>query len=178
VTGEAHPGRLLRNDRLRPGDVLVLSKPLGTGVISTAAKADAAGDSAVAAMIASMCRTNAAAAAMALEAGATRATDVTGFGLLGHLGQMALTSGVDVELDVGFVPLLPGARELAEAGYTPGAPTATSPGSPAASTRAQPTPRRSCSPTPRPQADWSSASIRARRRTWPGDCRKPATTPP
>jgi selenide,water dikinase len=120
VTGEAHPGRLLRNDRLRPGDMLVLSKPLGTGVISTAAKADAADDSAVTAMVASMCRTNAAAAAVALEAGATGATDVTGFGLLGHLGQMALTSGADVELDVASVPLLPGARELAEAGYTPG----------------------------------------------------------
>src|SRR5581483_11657392 len=100
VTGEAHPDRLLRNDRLRPGDMLVLTKPLGTGVISTAAKA--------------------AAAAVALAAGATGATDVTGFGLLGHLGQMALASGADVELDVAAVPLLPGARELADGGYVPG----------------------------------------------------------
>lgn len=120
VTGEAHPDRLLRNDRLRPGDMLVLTKPLGTGVISTAAKAEAADDAVVTAMVASMCRTNATAATVALAAGATGATDVTGFGLLGHLGQMALASGADVELDVAAIPLLPGARGLADRGYVPG----------------------------------------------------------
>lgn len=120
VTGEVHPDRLLRNDRLRPGDMIVLSKPLGTGIISTAAKAETVGAKTVAAMVASMCRTNAAAGAIALQAGATGATDVTGFGLLGHLGQMALASGADVELDVASIPLLPGTRDLAEAGYVPG----------------------------------------------------------
>lgn len=120
VTGEAHPDRLLRNDRLRPGDTLILTKALGTGIISTAAKAGKAGDSVIDAMVAAMCRTNAAASAAALEAGATGATDVTGFGLLGHLGQMAAASGVDADLDVAAVPLLPGARDLASEGHVPG----------------------------------------------------------
>ena len=120
VVGEAHPDRLLRNDRLRPGEALILTKALGTGIISTAAKAGEAGEDAVCAMVASMCRTNAAAAAAALDAGATGATDVTGFGLLGHLGQMALASGVDAWLDLAAVPLLPGARDLAADGHVPG----------------------------------------------------------
>jgi selenide,water dikinase len=120
VVGEAHPDRLLRNNRLRPGDALILSKALGTGVISTAAKAGAASETAVTAMVASMCRTNAEAAAAALDAGAAAATDVTGFGLLGHLGQMAQASAVGIDLDAGAVPLLPGASELASHGYVPG----------------------------------------------------------
>jgi selenide, water dikinase len=120
VVGEAHPDRLLRNDRLRPGDTLILTKALGTGVISTAAKAGQADGSVVAAMVASMRRTNAAAAAAALDADATGATDVTGFGLLGHLGQMAAASGVDADLDVAAVPLLTGARDLASQGHVPG----------------------------------------------------------
>jgi len=120
VVGEAHPQRLLRNTGLRDGDVLVLTKPLGTGVIATAAKAGRADSDAVAVMIASMCRTNAEAASAALDAGATGATDVTGFGLLGHLGQMARASAVDVVLDADAVPLLPGVGELAAAGCVPG----------------------------------------------------------
>ena len=120
VTGEVHPDRLLRNDRLRPGDTLILAKALGTGVISTAAKAGEASESAVAAMVESMCRVNADASAAALDAGAAGATDVTGFGLLGHLGQMAAASGVDADLEVAAVALLPGARELAEQGHVPG----------------------------------------------------------
>ncbi len=120
VIGEVHPDRLLRNTGLRPGDALVLTKAIGTGVISTAAQADAADDDVIGAMVASMSRTNAAAAAAAMSGGATGATDVTGFGLLGHLGQMARASGVAVDLDVAAVPLLPGARDLAAAGYVPG----------------------------------------------------------
>ncbi|HEV2375219.1 MAG TPA: selenide, water dikinase SelD [Streptosporangiaceae bacterium] len=120
VVGEAHPGRLLRNSALRPGDALILTKPLGTGIISTAARAEAADDAVVAGMVASMTRTNAEASATALAAGATGATDVTGFGLLGHLGQMARASGVDVDLDMAAVPFLPGARELAAEGHIPG----------------------------------------------------------
>ena len=120
VVGEVDPGRLLRNNRLRPGDTLILTKPLGTGVISTAAKAGLAGEPVIAAIVASMCRTNEAAAAAALTAGATGATDVTGFGLLGHLGRMAQASGVSVDLQTAAVPLLPGARELAGRGQVPG----------------------------------------------------------
>lgn len=120
VTGQVHPDRLLRNSGLRPDDALVLTKPLGTGVIATAVKAARAPEDAVAAMVASMCRTNADAAAIALEAGATGATDVTGFGLLGHLAQMTRASNVDSVIDTARIPLLPAARDLAEAGYLPG----------------------------------------------------------
>jgi selenide,water dikinase len=120
VTGEVHPGKLLRNAALRDGDTLILTKPLGSGVISTAAKAGQAGAGTVAAMVAEMCRSNAEASRAALAAGATGATDVTGFGLLGHLGQMALASGVDVTVEACAVPLLDGAAELATAGYVPG----------------------------------------------------------
>lgn len=119
VVGEVHPDRLLRNSGLRPGDDLVLTKAIGTGVIATALKGDAAPPVAVDAMVASMCRVNAEAAAAALDAGAKGATDVTGFGLLGHLAQMAKASGVDVTLDVDAVPLLAGARDLADAGHVP-----------------------------------------------------------
>lgn len=120
VIGEVHPGRILTNTGLRPGDVVLLTKPLGTGVISTAVKAGRAPDDAADAAVDTMTRLNAEAAAVALDAGVTGATDVTGFGLLGHLGRMAQESGVDVELDVGAVPLLPHVRELAAEGLVPG----------------------------------------------------------
>jgi selenide,water dikinase len=120
VTGEVDPGRMLLGSGLRDGDALVLTKPLGTGIIATAAKAAQAPPASVEAMVDSMCRTNALAAATALAAEATGATDVTGFGLLGHLARMAGGSRVNVTLDAGSVPLLPSARELARAGHLPG----------------------------------------------------------
>jgi selenide,water dikinase len=120
VVGDVHPDRMLTNAGLRPGQSLVLTKPLGVGIISTALKRGAADDTTVAAAVASMTRLNAAASRAALQAGATGATDVTGFGLLGHLGRMATESGVDVELHVADVPLIPGARELAEQGFVAG----------------------------------------------------------
>lgn len=120
VTGEVDPARVLRNSGLRPGDELVLTKAVGTGIISTAAKAGVAPAPAVTAMVASMSRVNAEAAGAALDAGATGATDVTGFGLLGHLAQMAGASGVDAEVEAASVPLLAGAADLARAGHVPG----------------------------------------------------------
>ncbi len=120
VVGEVAPERMLTNAGLRPGQALVLTKPLGVGVIATALKRGAAESGTVDTAVASMVRLNAAASTAAVAAGATGATDVTGFGLLGHLGRMALESKVDVELAAGDVPLLPGARALAEAGYVPG----------------------------------------------------------
>jgi selenide,water dikinase len=111
---------VLRNSGLRDGDALVLTKALGTGIISTAVKAGHPAADAAAAMVSSMRRPNAEAAAAALEAGATGATDVTGFGLLGHLAQMARVSGVDVTLDAATVPVLAHADDLAAAGYVPG----------------------------------------------------------
>ncbi len=120
VVGEVHPDRLLTNAGLRAGQVLVLTKPLGIGVIATAIKRGKASSDSVDAAVASMTRLNDVASAVALAAGATGATDVTGFGLLGHLGRMAVESAVDVALDAAAVPLLPGARELAAAGFVPG----------------------------------------------------------
>ena len=120
VVGEADPDRLLTNTGFRPGDVLVLTKPLGIGVITTAIKAGTAPDDVVHGALDCMTRLNAEAARVALDAGATGATDVTGFGLLGHLGRAVMESGVDAEIDVGAVPLLEGARALAETGSIPG----------------------------------------------------------
>lgn len=120
VIGEVHPGRVLSNAALRDGDALVLTKPLGTGIVATAIKSDVAPEPVVAAALASMTQTNALASAAALAAGATGGTDITGFGLLGHLGQMARASAVDVDLDITAVRLLPGVTELAEKQIIPG----------------------------------------------------------
>ena len=120
VVGEVHPDRVLTNTGLRPGDALVLTKPLGIGVVTTAIKRGSAPAALAAAAVEVMTASNAAAAAAAVAAGATGATDVTGFGLLGHLAKMAAASGVDVELDVAAVPVLSGVRELAAAGVVPG----------------------------------------------------------
>lgn len=120
VVGEAHPGRLLSNKGLRDGNALVLTKQLGTGIIATAIKRGVAPDWVAAAAIESMTTTNAVAAKAALAGGATGGTDITGFGLLGHLSRMAAASGVDVTLDVAAIQLLPGARELAEKDLIPG----------------------------------------------------------
>ncbi len=120
VVGDVHPDKLLTNTGLRDGDVLVLTKALGTGVVTTAIKAGTAPTGVAEAAVRSMTATNAAAAAAALTAGATGATDVTGFGFLGHLRRMAEASAVDAVIDPTAVALLPGARELAEAGAVPG----------------------------------------------------------
>jgi len=120
VVGEVHPDRILTNAGLRPGDVLVLTKPLGVGIAATALKRGVAPPGLAAAAVASMTRLNGPAVAAALAAGATGATDVTGFGLLGHLRKAAEASGVDAEVDVAAVPLLDGVRELAADGVVPG----------------------------------------------------------
>ena len=92
VMGEVHPDRMLTNTGFRPGDALVLTKPLGIGVITTAIKSGDAPPDVVEAAMQSMTRLNADAAAVAVAAGATGATDITGFGLLGHLGRPGVLS--------------------------------------------------------------------------------------
>lgn len=120
VTGVVDPAVLMTNDALEPGQHLVLTKAVGTGVISSASKAGAASPEAVEAAVASMVRLNREAAELAREAGVRAATDVTGFGLAGHLLEMARASRCEVELRAGAVPLLPEALEHAAAGRFPG----------------------------------------------------------
>ena len=120
VVGEVHPDRFFTNTGLRADDQLILTKPLGIGVVTTAIKRQGAPLSVIAAAIASMTKLNADASQIAMAHGATGATDVTGFGLLGHLGRMARESGVDVLIDSAAVPILDGVRELAAAGFVPG----------------------------------------------------------
>ncbi len=113
VTGVVHPGKVLRNAGARPGDRIHLSKPLGAGVITTALKQGAANAADVAAAVAMMKTLNHDAAAAALERGAHAATDVTGFGLLGHARELARASGVRLRLRAAAVPLLAGAAAYA-----------------------------------------------------------------
>jgi selenide, water dikinase len=120
VTGLADPGRLLTVSAARPGDTLVLTKPVGTGVIATAHKRGAADDDVLAGAVAAMTTLNAAASEAALAAGVRAATDVTGFSLLGHLHRMLRASGASAEVYPDAVPLLPGAAELTAAGYVSG----------------------------------------------------------
>jgi selenide,water dikinase len=120
VTGRVHPDRILIKGGLRPGDVLFLSKPLGTGAITTAAKDGAVDESALAGAIASMLRLNRVAAAVARDAGVAGATDITGFGLLGHVGEMVLASGAGVAIEAARLPLLAGARDVAARGQLSG----------------------------------------------------------
>jgi len=117
VTGIADPARLLRNDAGRPGVPLTLTKPLGIGVLNSRHKAT--GETFPQA-VAAMTTLNADASAAALAAGAVCATDVTGFGLLGHLHKLARASGVTAVVDAAAVPYLEGAREALRDGYVSG----------------------------------------------------------
>jgi selenide,water dikinase len=114
VVGEADPARLLRKAGARPGDELLLTKPLGVGIIVTAAQADMASGAHVAAAAAVMERLNANAADAALRHGASAATDITGFGLAGHAAGMAQASGVELRIRWDDVPVLDGALDLAD----------------------------------------------------------------
>ena len=119
VTGFADPDRIVRNSTMRPGDRLFLTKPIGLGIITTAVKRGEATPEQLEAAVDTMTALNAPAAAAMLEAGASAATDVTGFGLLGHLHIALRASGASAALDAGAVPLLPGTMDLAGRGVIP-----------------------------------------------------------
>ena len=120
VLGEVPPEQLVRNSTARAGDRLVLTKPIGTGVLATALKADAVDPATIQTAIESMVTLNRGAAEAMLRAGVDAATDVTGFGLLGHLREILLASGLSATVHAESVPLLPRALELAIAGHVPG----------------------------------------------------------
>ncbi len=120
VIGLASPDRLLTKGGARPGDRLILTKPLGTGCITTAAKSDQARPDDIAEAAAWMVRLNRDAAEVAVGVGVRAATDITGFGLLGHATELAEASGVTLHLDAAQIPLLPGAEQYAAAWIFPG----------------------------------------------------------
>jgi len=120
VVGEVHPDHMTTNAAVLPGDRLVLTKPIGTGIIATAIKNGTAPDEVVRAAVACMTALNEGAAAAARAAGVRAATDVTGFGLLGHLRSMLAASGCAANVHARAVPRLPAVRALAEQGHVPG----------------------------------------------------------
>jgi len=119
VTGVVHPDKVVTNAGIMPGQVLVLTKPLGTGVINTAFKAGLASPEAVASSVAVMTALNAPAAEVMAACGVTGATDITGFGLIGHALELAEASGVGLEIQAEAVPIIPQAKEMAAMGLVP-----------------------------------------------------------
>lgn len=121
VTGVVHPTRMITNAGASPGELLVLTKPIGVGVLSTAVKKEQVAPDVSASATAQMTRLNKWASEAMIEAGAKGATDVTGFGLLGHACEMASASGVTIEIEIEEVPVIDDARKLFGAGIAPGA---------------------------------------------------------
>lgn len=120
VTGLVETAKMMTNTGLKAGQDLILTKPLGVGLITTAHKFSKSTSAQLDSAVAEMVRTNKVASRIALEAGATGATDVTGFGLLGHLGRMCVESHVIAEISFDSLPLLDGALDFATAGVVPG----------------------------------------------------------
>jgi len=119
VTGIVRPDCLVTNSGARPGDVLVLTKPIGTGLVLMAAKADMLASGELEAAVMSMCALNRAAAEAMLATEVHAATDITGFGLLGHARELALASKVSLEISFSKVPVLRGALQAAAMGLVP-----------------------------------------------------------
>jgi selenide,water dikinase len=120
VTGIVHPERVVTNAAALPGDLIYLTKPLGTGVITTSLKNESCPEEILVGAVETMMRLNAAAAEAMVEVGAHACTDITGYGFLGHVHQMAHASGVSIEVDLTAVPLLNGARQAVEDGHIAG----------------------------------------------------------
>ncbi len=120
VVGTVDPGQVVANAGAKPGDVLVLTKPIGVGVLTTALKNEKLDAAKLAEITALMAELNRDAAEAMVEAGATAATDVTGFGLAGHAVEMADGSDVTLEIELGGLPLIGGAVETLRDGFIPG----------------------------------------------------------
>jgi selenide, water dikinase len=120
VTGVARPDQLMRKGGARPGDVLLLTKALGTGIVLTAARADECAPEHLDAAVQSMLQLNRHQAHLARDAGVRGCTDVTGFSLLGHAEEMARAAGLRIVIDASALPVLPGALEYARAGHITG----------------------------------------------------------
>lgn len=120
VTGLIHPDKIMTNSKAQPGDILILTKPIGTGIVSTAVKQNKVGRDETEAIIKSMTGLNKTASEVLEKYGAHAVTDVTGFGLAGHAFEMASASKVSLEIDFEAVPLLPGTIKFAEGGALTG----------------------------------------------------------
>jgi selenide,water dikinase len=120
VTGTIHPDKVVHNKGAKPGDSLILTKPLGTGLISTAVKAGTATPEAIESIVNSMTALNRAASEAMLAVGVNACKDVTGFGLIGHAAEMIEGTNVGMVIDSTTVPFFPEAREYAEMGMIPG----------------------------------------------------------
>ena len=120
VVGLVEPGRQVSNAGARPGDVLVLTKPLGTGIVATGGKAGVAPPGSVETAVETMAALNRGASEAMMHVGVNACTDVTGFGLMGHLTGMLRASGVGAEISAASAPVLPGVNELLEQGVAPG----------------------------------------------------------
>lgn len=120
VIGVVEPGKQVSNAGAKPGDILVLSKPIGTGIITTAGKQGVVDPEVMAGAVETMAALNKPGALAMERVGVNAATDITGFGLLGHLKSMVKGSGVAAEINLAAVPVLPGVRELLENGVAPG----------------------------------------------------------
>lgn len=120
VTGIIEEGEALTNASARPGDRIVLTKPLGTGILNTAIKRDRIDAAGIAGVVRVMTHLNRGAGAAARRSGVSAATDVTGFGLLGHLKEMAIGAGLAAHISAAAVPVQPGVHDLVEAGVYPG----------------------------------------------------------
>jgi len=119
VTGIIHPEKVILNSGSRPGDRLILTKPLGTGIISTAIKGEMAGGEAIVKISRSMATLNKKASELMQETGVNASTDVTGFGLLGHAAEMVECTDIGMVISAAAVPFFPEAKELAEMGMLP-----------------------------------------------------------
>jgi selenide,water dikinase len=119
VTGIVHPDKIMRNEGARPGDALILTKPLGTGILNTGIKGDMLEEGAVKRLIDTMAMLNDRAAEALRSVGAHAATDVTGFGLAGHLSEM-LREAIGIRLFPEKIPYFPEAVELSQSGLVPG----------------------------------------------------------
>ena len=120
VTGVVHPANLITKEGAQIGDKLIITKPLGTGIVSTALKGGMAGKEAVSHITTSMTTLNKKASELMLEAGAHACTDIPGFGLLGHACGMIEHSMVGMEINISAIPVYPGVRGFAEMGLVPG----------------------------------------------------------
>jgi selenide,water dikinase len=120
VTGTIHPAKVIHNNGARPGDALILTKPLGTGIISTAIKGGEASKEAIESIVKSMTALNRTASEVMMETGVDACKDITGFGLLGHAGEMIDGTGLGLVINAAAVPTFPEAKEYYDMGMVPG----------------------------------------------------------